>query len=61
MAERFQLRRASDNDSWAIIDIFTDLPVEIEEMRLVGMEMGEAEDMADLMNMADRKRRALVG
>ena len=44
---------------WCVIDVFTGLPREIGGFVSDCMSGGEAENMADTMNDADRARRKL--
>ncbi|MEP6565905.1 MAG: hypothetical protein ABJB10_12270 [Mesorhizobium sp.] len=57
MANRYALRM-DQPDSWTIFDIFTGQPVELKHQVMVGMDMRDAEAMADRLNSRDVKRRA---
>lgn len=56
--DRYTLRR-EDVGTWAVIDIFTDLPAVVHKQVMILMDLEEAEEMVDLMNALDRTRRAV--
>jgi len=45
-------------ESWTIFDIFTGQPVELKHQVMVGMNVRDAEALADRLNSRDVKRRA---
>lgn len=55
--DRYTIRK-EENGTWSVVDIFTDLPAVVRDVVLIRMEMEEADDMVDLLNALDRKRRA---
>ncbi|MFY0735633.1 hypothetical protein J3367_15900 [Aurantimonas sp. NFXS3] len=58
MADDRYTLRMDDNCTWSVVDIFTNFPAEVGDKILVRMDMEEADDMVDLLNTLDRKRRA---
>jgi hypothetical protein len=60
-AQRYDLRKEPDG-TWTVFDVFTGLPYEeTDGIRAEGMTMEEADDLVDLVNSLDRKRRAARG
>ncbi|MBB4003173.1 hypothetical protein [Aurantimonas endophytica] len=55
--DRYTLCKRS-NGTWSVVDIFTDFPAIVDGRVMIGMDMEEADDMVDLLNILDRKRRA---
>lgn len=59
MNERYDIRE--DYEGWTVFDIFTGRPVVIANVLQVGLEIQDANDLADLLNKpalrADRKLR----
>lgn len=55
--DRYTIRK-EENGTWSVVDIFTDLPAVVRDVVLIRMDMEEADDMVDLLNALDRKRRA---
>ncbi|MER8376755.1 hypothetical protein [Mesorhizobium sp. M1409] len=43
--------------TWDIIDMFTGMPVVEVGVPLIDMPIDEADDLVDLLNFRDRKRR----
>jgi len=41
---RYNLRQ-EDDGTWTVFDIFTGLPVEVNEVEQVGLEMEQADDL----------------
>jgi hypothetical protein len=56
-AQRYDLRKEPDGTR-TVFDVFTGLPYEREAFRAVGLPIEEADDLVDLVNGLDRKRRA---
>ena len=54
--DRYTIRK-EENGTWSVVDIFTGLPAVVRDVVLIRMEMEEADDMVDLLNTLDRKRR----
>lgn len=54
---RYNLRQ-EDDGTWTVFDIFTGLPVEVNEAEQVGLEMEQADDLVDLLNLLYIKRRS---
>lgn len=59
MNERYDIRE--DYEGWTVFDIFTGQPVVIANVLQVGLEIQDANDLADLLNKpalrADRRLR----
>ncbi len=55
--DRYTLRRDPDG-TWRVVDIFTNYPAEFGDRILIRMNMEEADDMVDLLNILDRQRRS---
>ncbi|MBB4001581.1 hypothetical protein [Aurantimonas endophytica] len=55
--DRYTLRKDPDG-TWRVVDIFTDLPAVVHSQVMILMDMEEADDIVDLLNTLDRKRRA---
>ena len=59
MNERYDIRE--DYEGWTVFDIFTGQPVVIAKVLQVGLEIQDANDLADLLNKpalrADRRLR----
>lgn len=56
MQQRYDLRQEADN-TWTVFDVFTGLPVLVDERCLIGLDLDDADDAVDLLNLADRRRR----
>jgi hypothetical protein len=59
-AQRYDIRKEADG-SWTVFDVFTGLPWEDQAFKAEGMSMEQADDLVDLVNRLDRKRRADSG
>ncbi len=57
MQQRYDIRKEAD-ETWTVIDVFTGLPVLIDGRSMVKLEMDEADDIVDLLNLADKRRRS---
>jgi hypothetical protein len=58
MAEnRYDLRQEADG-TWTVFDIFSGLPAEVNEVEQVGLELEQADDLVDLLNLLYIKRRS---
>jgi len=57
MQQRYDIRKEAD-ETWTVIDVFTGLPVLIDGRSMVKLEMEEADDIVDLLNLADKRRRS---
>lgn len=55
MQQRYDIRREADT-TWTVIDVFTGHPVLIDDLPMVKLEMEEADDVVDLLNLADHRR-----
>lgn len=53
---RYSLRKISDR-AWSVVDVFTDLPLVIDDQVVVDMEPKEAYAFVDLLNRIDLQRR----
>ncbi len=60
MQQRFDLRREGDG-TWTVFDVFTGLPAVVDNEPFFGLELEEADDAVDLLNLADVRRRAKSG
>ncbi|RUZ79188.1 hypothetical protein EN943_08210 [Mesorhizobium sp. M7A.F.Ca.US.006.01.1.1] len=56
-AQRYDLRKAPDRTR-TVFNVFTGLTCEREAFRAVGLPIEEANDLIDLVNGLNRKRRA---
>ncbi|RVO76225.1 hypothetical protein CN063_33290 [Sinorhizobium meliloti] len=54
---RYNLRQ-EDDGTWTVFDIFTGLPAEVNEVEQAGLEMEQADDLVDLLNLLYIKRRS---
>jgi hypothetical protein len=52
---RFDLRKLPTG--WCVWDKATNAPAEVEGRRQTGMEMDDADDMTDLLNVLDRQTK----
>ncbi|MDX1045497.1 hypothetical protein GOL40_19555 [Sinorhizobium medicae] len=53
---RYNLRQ-EDDGTWTVFDIFTGLPAEVNDVAQVGLDMEQADDLVDLLNLLYIKRR----
>ena len=60
LRDRYAIRRNAIG-RFSIIDIFTDEPVTIGRFHMINLDPGEAADMAEVLNDADRLKRRLSG
>jgi hypothetical protein len=59
MAEnRYDLRK-EDDGSWTVFDIFTGMPAEVNGIPQDGLEMEQADDLVDLLNLQYIRRRTV--
>ncbi|TPL21101.1 hypothetical protein FJ945_20530 [Mesorhizobium sp. B2-4-9] len=58
--QRFDLRKKQDG-TWTVFDVFTGQPADVYGTPAEGLEMEYADDLVDLLNAADMKRRAARG
>ncbi|PJO48973.1 hypothetical protein [Brucella pituitosa] len=59
MAEnRYDLRK-EDDGSWTVFDIFTGMPAEVNSIPQDGLEMEQADDLVDLLNLQYIRRRTV--
>lgn len=56
---RYDMRDEPDG-TWTVFDIFTGLPAVVDDVPLIGLEMEEADDLVDLLNFKDARRRGLL-
>ncbi|MGH0278368.1 hypothetical protein [Sinorhizobium meliloti] len=47
---RYNLRQ-EDDGTWTVFEIFTGLPAEVNDVEQVGLEMEQADDLVDLLNL----------
>jgi hypothetical protein len=57
MAARYDIRQ--DDEGWTVYDIFTGLPALVQDVPQTGLDMEDADDLADLLSLAERKHRGL--
>ncbi len=43
---------------WTVYDVFTGQPAMVDDRIMVGMDIQDADEMADLLNLLDAQRRA---
>lgn len=46
--------------TWTVFDIFTGLPAEVDGVLQNCLEMEQADDLVDLLNHQDARRRGLI-
>jgi hypothetical protein len=49
--------REEDNGTWTVFDVFTGFPVIVNERMMISMEIQEADEMVELLNILDQKKR----
>ncbi|SHI79596.1 hypothetical protein SAMN02745911_1193 [Aureimonas altamirensis DSM 21988] len=54
---RYTMRKEEDG-TWSVVDIFANIPVTLKGIPMVRLHMQEADDLVDLFNAMDRKRRS---
>lgn len=54
--QRYDMRKEADG-SWTVFDIETGDPAEVENVPQNGLEMEQADDLTDLLNYLETKRR----
>ncbi|MGH6806639.1 MAG: hypothetical protein ACREEJ_07320 [Ensifer adhaerens] len=54
---RYDLRKESDG-TWTVFDIFTAMPALVNEVEQVGLELEQADDLVDLLNLLYIRRRS---
>jgi hypothetical protein len=58
MPDRYAIREEHPG-VWTVYDVFTGQPAIVHERTLAGMDIQEADEMSELLNLQDRKRRTL--
>ncbi|KAA3452739.1 hypothetical protein C7I87_00740 [Mesorhizobium sp. SARCC-RB16n] len=58
--QRYDLRKDPDG-TWTVFDVFTGQPAMVEGRPAVGLNMEWADDLVDLLNADDLKRRIARG
>ncbi|MBZ9977820.1 hypothetical protein LB555_20490 [Mesorhizobium sp. BR-1-1-10] len=58
--QRYDLRKEPDG-TWTVFDVFTGIPADPEGHPAVGLEMEYADDLVDLLNAINLKRRVSRG
>ncbi len=56
MPQRYDLRQ-EENGTWTVFDVFTRFPVVVKERVMIGMDVQDADETSELLNIADKKRR----
>ncbi len=54
---RYDIRKNDHDDYWTVFDIFTGFAAEVNGNLMDALEMGEADDMVDLLNKQYIERR----
>lgn len=54
---RYTMRK-EDDGTWSVVDIFADAAVTLKGIPMVRLHMQEADDLVDLFNAMERKRRS---
>ena len=57
---RFRLRKFDDEPYWSVIHIFTGQPHKLNGISLDSLEVYEADNMVDLLNLNDMKSRGIL-
>lgn len=60
---RYALRKEDDGPeigTWTVYDVFTGLPAEVNGVAQTGLDVEQADDLVDLLNYLDVKRRGLL-
>lgn len=57
MPNRYALREAHPG-MWTVYDVFTGQPATVEDCIMVAMDIQDADQMAELLNLQDARRRA---
>jgi hypothetical protein len=58
MARRYELRAEKVDGTFQVADRFTGQPVHYEGVPQTGLDHDDAEELADLLNYLDERRRA---
>lgn len=53
---RYDMQQEKDG-TWTVFDIFTGLPAEVNDVPQDGLEMEQADDLVDLLNLLYIRRR----
>lgn len=56
MEQRYDLRK-EDDGTWTVFEVSTGLPVVVSDRLMVGLDFGEADDMVELLNLQEVRRR----
>ena len=57
MSARYDVRHDLAGVGWTVYDVSTGEPAEWNGVQQVGLGLADADDLADLLNRMDRKRR----
>jgi hypothetical protein len=57
MTARYDIEQ--DETGWTVFDIFTGQPVLVHDVPQTGLEFDDADDLADVLSLAERKYKAL--
>ena len=60
MTDRYALRE-EPTGMWTVYDVFTGQPAMVGDSAMVEMDIEEADDMAELLNLQDATRRGKAG
>lgn len=54
---RYDLRKEPDG-TWTVFDIFTGMPAQVNDVEQIGLELEQADDLVDLLNLLYIRRRS---
>jgi hypothetical protein len=57
MSIRYEMQRDQDQRRWTVVDRFTGWPAEVNGVAQTGLPLENADDLVDLLNLQDAKRR----
>ena len=57
MTDRYAMQRDQDQRSWTVVDRFTGWPAQVNGLAQTGLPLEDADDLVDLLNLQDVKRR----
>jgi hypothetical protein len=56
MATRYDIRAGAAENEWMVIDTATGEPVTVNDVKLIALQLEDADDLADLLNRIDANR-----
>lgn len=57
MSIRYDMQQDQDQRGWTVVDRFTGWPAEVNGVAQTGLPLEDADDLVDLLNLQDVKRR----